>query len=308
MTKEKDHDIPRCMHQIWLQGENHLRDTQPRLFKFMCRARQWCKKSGWTHHLWCEREGLKLLNPRQKQIYDSAPSFAAQADILRYAILYAHGGLYLDMDVLILKRHIEWIFKDLVPKEEVVIEHAFHHNPTELAFYGRTNNAFIASRRHSTMVQRMLQFIEQSQEFKSWWGKRRSKSLRALMWTLRVTGPKAFEEVMYSAPARVRFLPTGLVGCHTMLTQRMHGSPDSSESVTQLVTALKQAYPSLLFYHFAEGSWTNPSLTNAAFSLRAFLAQFAIIIIVVLVIGLIVLMRAKRKKCQRRDLNPQPMG
>lgn len=84
--------IPRVFHQIWINRD------EPALPE---RYRAW--HQSWLHHhpQWT----LRLWNldnldfePEQRALIDAAPSYAQKADILRYEILWRHGGVYIDVD------------------------------------------------------------------------------------------------------------------------------------------------------------------------------------------------------------------
>jgi len=87
--------IPLIIHQIWL-GE-----TPPeRILKLLT---QWYKlPNNWQYMLWNEQT-IEELNLHNKALYDACANFAQKADIARIEILYRFGGLYLDVDVELIK-------------------------------------------------------------------------------------------------------------------------------------------------------------------------------------------------------------
>lgn len=90
-------NIPKIIHQIWIgpkEKPQHLINT-------------WKEKNpDWEHILWDE-EKIKeefpegLYNQLQ---YDSIDEYCGKADILRYEILYKHGGFYCDADTICLEK------------------------------------------------------------------------------------------------------------------------------------------------------------------------------------------------------------
>jgi inositol phosphorylceramide mannosyltransferase catalytic subunit len=79
--------IPKIIHQIWI-GDQSLRPQRW--------IDSWIQKHpDWRHQLWTE-SNLPIL--RCQEQFDSMPSLAGKADILRYEILHAQGGIYLDAD------------------------------------------------------------------------------------------------------------------------------------------------------------------------------------------------------------------
>lgn len=84
--------IPRVFHQIWINRD------QPAL---PGRYRAW--HDSWRrHHPQWDLRVWNLDNldfePTQRALIEAAPSYAQKADILRYEILWRHGGVYLDVD------------------------------------------------------------------------------------------------------------------------------------------------------------------------------------------------------------------
>jgi mannosyltransferase OCH1-like enzyme len=80
--------IPKIIHQIWIGGEvpqsvAQLMATWPR------------RHPNWEYRLWTDDNLPDLKN---SDLFDKAPSFAMKADLLRYEILLAEGGLYIDAD------------------------------------------------------------------------------------------------------------------------------------------------------------------------------------------------------------------
>ena len=87
--------IPNIIHFIWLGG------PLPDKFKPYI--------DSWSHFhpvkLWTEKEESQLnwIHPWAKLLYEDAQNFAEKSDILRYEILFQHGGIYSDIDVFCLK-------------------------------------------------------------------------------------------------------------------------------------------------------------------------------------------------------------
>lgn len=80
--------IPRTIHQIWLGGE------PPREVEEMMRSVQH-HHPNWNYRLWTDGDLPELRNA---SLFQWAPSLAMKADVLRYELLYDHGGVYLDAD------------------------------------------------------------------------------------------------------------------------------------------------------------------------------------------------------------------
>lgn len=88
--------IPHCIHQIWIQGATAL----PR--HYHAAARIWQRRNPrWTYRLWDDASLRALMLARAPDwwaVYAVQPEFEAKADIARYALLHAIGGLYADID------------------------------------------------------------------------------------------------------------------------------------------------------------------------------------------------------------------
>ena len=81
--------IPKIFHRIWLGSR-----SMPEEFERF--GRTWEQlHPGWEMRFWTDANLPALTN---QAAFDSAPSFAAKADILRYEILLQHGGVYVDTD------------------------------------------------------------------------------------------------------------------------------------------------------------------------------------------------------------------
>jgi mannosyltransferase OCH1-like enzyme len=79
--------IPRTIHQIWLGGTE-----PPDLISGWREAHP-----DWEHKLWTdENVPSPLVNQAQ---FDAMGELCGKADILRYELLYRHGGVYLDADM-----------------------------------------------------------------------------------------------------------------------------------------------------------------------------------------------------------------
>lgn len=89
--------IPRIMHQIWIGPKE-----PPCLWMDTFRVDYMAANPGWQYWLWTdtEVESLPMLN---RDIYDEEKDWQCKADILRLEILWRHGGLYLDADLISLE-------------------------------------------------------------------------------------------------------------------------------------------------------------------------------------------------------------
>lgn len=87
--------IPKLIHQVWLGG--------PLPDRFAPFIGSWHRlQPEWDYRLWQEEDLPELQN---QDLYDRAPELAPgfvgqlRADIVRYELLYLHGGVYVDTDM-----------------------------------------------------------------------------------------------------------------------------------------------------------------------------------------------------------------
>ena len=88
--------IPRAVHQLWIGGA-----TMPERFRASPAA--WRRiHPDWSHRLWGDREVEALLAEHYPELAEAYHGFplAQRTDLARYAILYRHGGIYCDLDVI----------------------------------------------------------------------------------------------------------------------------------------------------------------------------------------------------------------
>jgi mannosyltransferase OCH1-like enzyme len=60
----------------------------------------------WQYHLWTDEENLELVRARVPEfidVFQKLPKNIMRADVIRYVLMYVHGGLYLDTDYEMLK-------------------------------------------------------------------------------------------------------------------------------------------------------------------------------------------------------------
>lgn len=96
-----DRRIPRIIHQVWFDVGHGSQIGESYREHHDC-VQIMCKRHGYVHVLWNEVMALQLL---QYAYADFVPYFMSyrkhiyRIDAIRYFILHAMGGIYLDMDV-----------------------------------------------------------------------------------------------------------------------------------------------------------------------------------------------------------------
>ena len=94
-AKSEKEIIPKIIHQIWLGGE------VPE--KFLKLTESWKKMHPeWEYKLWTD-EDVETFPFINEKAFFAATNYGMKADILRYEILRAYGGLYVDIDFECLK-------------------------------------------------------------------------------------------------------------------------------------------------------------------------------------------------------------
>lgn len=93
---------PTDVHQIWLQG-----GAPPSPLKeYTNQVRELCQQNGYIYRLWDFSDLEDLTEESQKLFLFLSPrcsDISQQSNVLRYLILQNCGGLYLDVDVRILR-------------------------------------------------------------------------------------------------------------------------------------------------------------------------------------------------------------
>ena len=79
--------IPKIIHQIWVGDQSKRPDDLIQTWKD--------KNPTWEHMLWTDDNLPKIRNKIQ---FDAMNELAGKADILRYELLFDHGGFFIDAD------------------------------------------------------------------------------------------------------------------------------------------------------------------------------------------------------------------
>lgn len=86
--------IPKIIHQIWISS------AVPEKYQaFSCSFKK--RMPDWEHRIWNDELSEDLVKsrfPAYAESYASLDSPVAKSDLLRYMILFEHGGMYADMD------------------------------------------------------------------------------------------------------------------------------------------------------------------------------------------------------------------
>ena len=126
--------IPRIIHHIWIGG-----DFPEPPDRFVAASASWdSTHPDWEHRLWTGPEIESLfasVRPDLLALYQGLRYWVQKADAARYLILYHHGGVYADFDIVCLRS-----FEDLLDNEAVLA-------PTKPL--GVSNDLMMAKPRHA---------------------------------------------------------------------------------------------------------------------------------------------------------------
>jgi hypothetical protein len=107
MESAMDGPIPRIVHFIWLQGEDHMRSHACEYWENVRRTRHIMGET-WRVILWDELSLIPVMtaiDPAVWARYRSLDQFAMKADLARFCLLKIYGGIYLDADFIV-HRHL----------------------------------------------------------------------------------------------------------------------------------------------------------------------------------------------------------
>lgn len=98
-----DSSIPKTIHFIWFQGEDHMRSHASQYWNNVERTRR-IMGHDWQVKLWDEvslKPVLMAIDPQVWERFRSIDRFAMKADLARFCLLKTYGGIYLDVDFLV---------------------------------------------------------------------------------------------------------------------------------------------------------------------------------------------------------------
>jgi hypothetical protein len=92
--------IEKIIHQIWLQGEINIPD---KYYSNIASVKKF--HNSWQYILWDEIKILKLILTKKEwtDIYYKFIYIHQKIDFAKYVILYTYGGIYIDIDVEVIK-------------------------------------------------------------------------------------------------------------------------------------------------------------------------------------------------------------
>jgi mannosyltransferase OCH1-like enzyme len=124
--------IPKKLHLIWVGDEAKLPRRSIESWKE--------KHPGWEFRLWgnAELDGISWKARRQIELFRASGHWEGIADLMRYEILYEHGGVYIDADATCVRPLDDWLLDTPM----------FAIWENERCAPGLVANGFIGSHRH----------------------------------------------------------------------------------------------------------------------------------------------------------------
>ena len=145
--------IPKIVHQIWL-GPREMPN------EWMSGWREFCKQYGWEYKLWTDSDMTFLIN---QEIFDNSKTYQMKSDIARYEILYNHGGLYVDCDMI-------WLGKDIslyIPLDKnMFIGIQEFPSPADIGYHNLCNGMFASPKGHNILKRCISKIPEYSKDVK----------------------------------------------------------------------------------------------------------------------------------------------
>ncbi len=237
-TQHKKKQMIKKIHQIWVQGQDHLKEYDPRLFAYTQKFKELFPD--FEHHIWSESEYLPFIASHSKALlhaYTVAPQFAGKADIARFVLLWEFGGLYVDTDYEPF-RNCSFLLNDT----DLVI--VAMHLPLDKKAWSQFefNTAWIYAKPHHPLCGKMIERVEQNPFDLS------KKSEYDYIW--QTGGPNGFASVISEMGATSD--PRTRVIVHQMIELMDFAN---LSMIDKSAEDLSTSYPFAMGIHRINGSW-----------------------------------------------------
>ena len=143
--------IPKIIHQTW--KDKNLPDI---LQKIVNHNKNLLEKSGYEFKLWTDDDIKTLINkhyPHITMVWDAARTGVQKGDIARLLLLHHYGGIYMDLDILILKDFEE--FPGLIDLSQDKFYLSYEPEAQTVRIYNKNDylcNAFMAANKGNEMI------------------------------------------------------------------------------------------------------------------------------------------------------------
>jgi hypothetical protein len=147
--------IPKIIHQTWKD-----KNLPPIIYKLVSENISFFKSNGYELMFWTDDMILKLISeeyPNFYNIYKLARTGVQKGDIARILLVYHYGGIYIDLDVLILRD-----FNEILDMTSNKLYITYEPSGQTNALYNSDKyicNAFFAANKHNNMLRVILNNI-----------------------------------------------------------------------------------------------------------------------------------------------------
>ena len=147
--------IPKIIHQTWKD-----KNLPPIIYKLVSENISFFKSNGYELMFWTDDMILKLISeeyPNFYNIYKLARTGVQKGDIARIILVYHYGGIYIDLDVLVLRD-----FSEILDMNSNKLYITYEPSGQTNALYNNDKyicNAFFAANKHNNMLRLILNNI-----------------------------------------------------------------------------------------------------------------------------------------------------
>jgi hypothetical protein len=147
--------IPKIIHQTWKD-----KNLPPIIYKLVSENISFLKSNGYEYMFWTDDMILKLISeeyPNFYNIYKLARTGVQKGDMARIILVYHYGGIYIDLDVLVLRD-----FKEIIDMNSDKLYISYEPSGQTKALYNSDKyicNAFFAANKNNNMLKILLNNI-----------------------------------------------------------------------------------------------------------------------------------------------------
>ena len=147
--------IPKIIHQTWKD-----KTLPPIIYKLLSENISFLKSNGYEYMFWTDDMILKLISeeyPNFYNIYKLARTGVQKGDMARIILVYHYGGIYIDLDVLVLRD-----FKEIIDMNSDKLYISYEPSGQTTALYNSDKyicNAFFAANKNNNMLKILLNNI-----------------------------------------------------------------------------------------------------------------------------------------------------
>jgi len=147
--------IPKIIHQTWKD-----KTLPPIIYKLLSENISFLKSNGYEYMFWTDDMILKLISeeyPNLYNIYKLARTGVQKGDMARIILVYHYGGIYIDLDVLVLRD-----FKEIIDMNSDKLYISYEPSGQTTALYNSDKyicNAFFAANKNNNMLKILLNNI-----------------------------------------------------------------------------------------------------------------------------------------------------